>query len=140
MAVSKVLRAKTGRRRTLGPVPEPEIFHIRHGMNWDPPISREILGPPKSVKVVGQFGPETAILRPCKCDWCGRQFENHGPSVLCPTCMDAIDFAMEKLEGVSEGNLPALVSRTTKETKVREGTGVRPKVSKHDTGESIFRG
>ena len=139
--MSKVLKSGKpfGKRSDM-----PLDFLIRQSVGgavqFDKPISREILGPPKSVKVFGEFGPETAILRPCKCDWCGRRFDNHGPSVLCPTCMDAIDFAMEKTAGVPEGNLPALVSRTTKETKVREGTGVRPKVSKHDTGESIFRG
>ena len=129
----KAKRRKFGKRSDM-----PLDFLIRQSRDFDPMTSRELLGPPKSVKVHGQFGVEIAVLRPCKCDWCGRKFDNHGPSVLCPTCMDAIDFAMEKTEGVSDGNLPSIVSRT-KETKVREGTGVRPRVSKADTGRSLFK-
>lgn len=137
--MSKVLRAKTGRRRTLGPVPEPEIFHIRHGMNWDPPISREILGPPKSVKVYGDYGAETAILRWCVCCECGHRFENHGPSVLCPRCEQELQLAMKMVEDLPNGNLPPMVTRTVGVTKVSEGKGVRPKTADRDTGGPLFK-
>lgn len=135
--MSKVLKPRKPRPPKHSDLPL--AFLIRKSRDFDPPVSRELLGPPKSVKVHGKFGVETAILRMCTCDWCGKQFENHGPSVVCEPCMAAIDFAMEKLEGVSEGNLPSLVTRTVGTSRRVEGKGVRPKTADKDTGEPLFK-
>ena len=117
----------------------PIDFLIRKSRDFDPPISREVLGPPKSVKVYGQFGVETALLRQCQCCECRRFFDNHGPSVLCPACEEQLQMAMALVEHLPEGNLPPMVSRTVGVTKVAEGKGVRPKTADRDTGGPLFK-
>ena len=136
--MSKVL--KPGKRPFGKRSDLPIDYLIRHTRMLNPPISREMLGPPNSVKVFGDYGPDTVILRRCECCECRRFFDNHGPSVLCPKCEEQLQMAMAMVDHLPAGNLPPMVSRTVGVTQVAEGIGVRPKVSKHDTGDPIFRG
>lgn len=99
------------------------------GIPKDPPISRDRLGAPGTVKVLGgPYGPTTALKRKCFCVECRNEFWHHEPSMICPRCQDELGVALGILENQPEGNLPPMVTRTRGTTKPVSTTGARPKI------------
>lgn len=117
----------TSKPRT--PIGKPK-FIIRKSRNFDPPISREILGPPRSrfVDGPGNQPGKTVLQKQCRCCECGRVFWWHENSVLCPKCKQEIDLAMALLEEMPEGSLPRMVSRTVGSPKGTSKKSVRPRI------------
>jgi len=105
-------------------------FAIRKSHRFDPPISREILGEPNTVKIHTDDNqpPKVAVMRSCRCVECGAQFSHHEASILCPDCQEAIDLAVSLTATLPDGNLPDCLSRTVGHAKPVSSRGVRPKV------------
>ena len=104
-------------------------FAVRKSHKFDPPISREILGKAGTTKVHEADGStRIAVMRKCHCVECGTNFQYHEPSMLCPSCQEAIDLAVSLTAALPNGNLPPAVNRTVGMAKPVSLTGVRPKV------------
>jgi len=107
------------------------------GIPKDPPISRDRLGAPGTVKVLGgPYGPATAVLRPCFCVECRKNFASPVPSMLCPACEGGLNLACSMTDTLPEGNLPPMMTRTRGASKPVSGTGVRPKIQ----GDTVKKG